>query len=886
MTVKRLLASCLLALVVVLPAQADTQRQQLATQAALDGLFSMPQVQPEGSERVEPPKGFGGAEAGEEELIQYLAAQKRLGADLNAYRHLGTPLHHAIRGGLHDTARWLLKNGANPQLRVQGDGAHGAYPGPDAWGVAVSVSAWKLLDEMRRLPVFKALSADDQARAVWPYALDAADKTAMLLSKRIAPPNFSTLPQLADALLLHSLCTGQPRLAQAMLGQSDAPAQPAAVRRPGEPCGVVVAGNVSKPTVPLLPATEWKAIEERLQWPLLPFLAAQAQTPSQVAQWLAAGLRKPWSEPIATTQYVWSAIWAVQPAAVALLHAMPPASLQVELRDPRLMTAWLRLAADWPLADLRWALVQVDAGLLAGKLAPVMQDWSYAKATGREAKDAKDRIARWALLTDRLAAPLPAVPSDGFLYWVPIELWPRWFALGFRVDDAHWANWFGWSDPAPFEQAWPLIAKHQPAVAQRTVEWLVAQLSVGPAQDPQTKRLSYGSETYYYDQSFLRKAKFLQAQHAQAPQPRWLAGAYADISLAPGVAFALAQNWVRVPPATLRAQMERAPLNCQARPSAALRRSLASGSPLKVEDDGSYEGDFVQPIARSGETACGWLVTGSTSGGRRFINEESFSEGVQRLTPCTEGSASAALWNEARSAWMPVTDMSQGALIPIRLKSGGEVVFASTEVEYGGCGGKSGSLLMPRFAPDGGLQLELLAPGHPLFDALALQCDFRGLSACLGITEGSAHPADALAVPTFIDKAWAKEKSAFLGAVDRLDRAALNQARADGMLAGWLDEALRRTSASQTLALPEKRQRIAWVFAQRAPRPVFAQETLETLVPWMPPEDWGPVLSALRCTNRYVLNRVAEQAQAKNLAALHRRVQAALATPCGAGKQG
>ncbi len=73
--------------------------------AVLPVLFSMPQLQPEGSERVEPPKGFGSAEVSEEDLVRYLAAQKRLGADLNAYRHLGTPLHHAIRGGLHDTAR-------------------------------------------------------------------------------------------------------------------------------------------------------------------------------------------------------------------------------------------------------------------------------------------------------------------------------------------------------------------------------------------------------------------------------------------------------------------------------------------------------------------------------------------------------------------------------------------------------------------------------------------------------------------------------------------------------------------------------------------------------------------------------------------------------------
>ncbi len=880
MTVKSLLTYCLLVFFAALPVHADSLGQQPATEAALDALFSMSEVQPEGSERVEPPKGFGGTEAGEGEgnLIKFLALQKRLGADLNTYRHLGTPLHHAIRGGLQDTARWLLKNGANPQLRVQEDAAQARFAGPDALGVAVSVSAWALFDEMRRLPVYKALPADEQARAMWPYAMDSADKTAMLLSKRVALPGFFKNSTLAGVLLLHSLCTGQPGLAQALLEQPDAPAQPAAVRQPGTPCTVVA--DPAKPVVAALSPTQWKAIEDRLQWPVLPFLVAQTHTPAQAAQWLAAGLRKPWGEPIAATQYVWSALRAPQPAALALLRAIPETTLRAALRAPGVFTAWLKAAADWPLADLRWSLMQFDAPQLAANLAPVMHDWSYAKSTGRETKDTKDRIERWALLTDRLAAPLPTLPSDGFLYWVPIELWPRWFALGFRVDDTHWASWLTWSAPAAFELAWPVIAQYQPAIAQRTLEWLVAQLSVGPVEDPQTQRLSYGGATYFNDADFLRKAKFLLAQRAHAPQPRWLAGAYIGPKMEPGVVFALAQNWVRMPTAALRAQIERAPLNCQPELSVYMRRSVASASPLHSENEGSYEGDIVQPISRLGEAACAWLVSGNTSGGRRFINEESFSQGVQRLTPCTEGSSAAVLWSEAARAWKPVVDMPQGGLVPIRVKAGGEAVFASTEVDYGGCGGQAGGVYRPRFSADGGLQLQVLAPGDPQFDALALQCDFRGIAACLGITDASVHPADALPLPAFVDKTWAKEKDAFLIAIDQLDRVALSQARADGMFANWLDDALRRVSASPSLILAEKRHRIAWVFAQRAPRAAFAPETLDVLVPWLPAEDWGPVLSALRCTNRYALDRLAEQAQANNLTTLHRRIQAAMKAPC------
>lgn len=65
----------------------------------------------------------------EKALISFLAKKQKAGADINAYRHLGTLLHHAIRAGQVTTAQWLLAHGADPRKKVlQG--------GQDALGLA------------------------------------------------------------------------------------------------------------------------------------------------------------------------------------------------------------------------------------------------------------------------------------------------------------------------------------------------------------------------------------------------------------------------------------------------------------------------------------------------------------------------------------------------------------------------------------------------------------------------------------------------------------------------------------------------------------------------------------------------------------------------------
>jgi hypothetical protein len=92
-----------------------------ATDKAFAALLSMPGAGPEsGSWNF--PQADDFEPGNEDALIGYLAGQQKAGADVNAYRHFGTLLHHAIRSRQARTALWLLAHGADPRKPVKDDG--------------------------------------------------------------------------------------------------------------------------------------------------------------------------------------------------------------------------------------------------------------------------------------------------------------------------------------------------------------------------------------------------------------------------------------------------------------------------------------------------------------------------------------------------------------------------------------------------------------------------------------------------------------------------------------------------------------------------------------------------------------------------------------------
>jgi hypothetical protein len=401
-------------------------------------------------------------------------------------------------------------------------------------------------------PAYAALSPRDKARAIWPYALASASRTAGLFGRRVALPSFGNDPELAGALLQHALCSGQAALAGGLLAGDEG--RLAGAFGPSAAGCPRIEGSVSPDK---LPARHWQDIEQRLGQPVLPWLAIQAATPARAAGLLAAGLRSPWGEPAALGLYVRHALRA--PAGVALLRAVPPGALRSALHDDAILAEWLAASADWPQADLDWALAQVAPARLAGQLE------SCSSAGDIPASPAgTPGIAPIVWPAGRPHRPprraLAAGRRAPFLYVVPSELWPRWFALGYRPADRQWADWLTGLEPANLERVWPLIARHQPEIARRRrhgwwrpCRW-AHRRSRGPAPElprPVSPRPGFSR------------------QGAPPRRPRGpgraapLAGRRVCAGKpAPGVALALAQGWVKPAPAALRRQVEPAPLAC------------------------------------------------------------------------------------------------------------------------------------------------------------------------------------------------------------------------------------------------------------------------------------------------------------------------------------
>lgn len=82
-------------------------------------------------------------------------------------------------------------------------------------------------------------------------------------------------------------------------------------------------------------------------------------------------------------------------------------------------------------------------------------------------------------------------------------------------------------------------------------------------------------------------------------------------------------------------------------------------------------------------------------------------------------------------------------------------------------------------------------------------------------------------------------------AVAALDKARLKEIRAAGVPAKWTADAIVQISGSD-VPLSAKRARTAWIFADRVQlERAFNYQVFNVLLPWLPREDWRPVLNAI-----------------------------------------
>jgi|GEM_PF-3794314 len=883
MLLRRTLPGLLLSLACIGAAHADA----IATDEALRAFFSMDAARIEGAQADPAPEGF---EAGSEsDLIAFLQAEKKGGADLNAYRHLAPMLHHAVRAGMNETAAWLLRNGANPLLPLNEptESTPGTEPAMDAVAVAIVVGNWKAFDLLMKHPAIKRLPPEELARKYWPFASRSSAATEALIARKFPVPSYGAVPKVATGMLINNLCNGQLSIALATLA-AEPEARPEIDAGAAARCATTAEGvGPGKTSAAISEAQQWRQLQDRLKTPMWAFTLRHAQTAAQLGALERAGVRPDWTDGPLARQTVLVVLQQNRAVLRDWLRLQPGAPLQATLKDEEVFRAWLRAASGRPMDELRWALQQVAPEQLGRKLPEVMSDWDSQPATGRSAKDPNDQLQRWTALTQRLPARLPDSAKGSLPYQVPLALWADWLQRGFHVSDQDWAGWIRWVDLDQLQKAWPILGKYQPEVTRRSLTWLVAPLSVGAIDDPVAQAQSTDGARYWYATDDA-KARFLHANGARVANPRWLAAAFAEPDARKDLAFELAQGLVKDPPAELRKQLVVvAPLGCQPVAGPALRRSLAprSSGPSRLQasaPDAAGDIDMLQPLAQPGVANCLWLGTGGEGGGRKFIDDESFFEGVNRLTPCADSNRSTALWDEKTAGWLALADGPTTAWIVVRKAGGAETALVSFGENQGGCGEQAGGIYQMRAGEsDSTKRIAALPATHPLAQALSLQCNPPAIEACFGLASDAVRDNGPLPLEAFADLHWAGERDAFLAAVNALDHPALRAALDQGVFAHWGRLAIQQVSAS-SVDLEGTRRRMAWLLAQRQFLRDLDDATLSALAGWLPAQDWGPITQTMRCSNVYALQSLAQTLEKQGSSALGLRLRSAIATPCAA----
>ena len=845
-------------------AQAQSRPPTHPTEELLKALLSLPQVQPQTDPRPEPPQGFDPQE-GEAGLIRYLAKQKRGGADLNAYANLGTPLLHAIQSGQSKLAQWLLKQGANPLLRVREPGADGPE-GPDALSLAVRVQDLKLAALLRAHPAYARLPAGALAQRVWPYAASAQWgelRAAGWPLPEADSPGFGRLLQ-------RSLCARRLDLAQALMsapGPAGAGRPPRGSRKVAKPhflesqLGSAPAAGILQgwtsvcpdkvPAEANRPATlaAWRALEAQLQVPLLANWAGQL---SSAAEWdaaLRAGLQPPWRDAARTRALLGALRGLSLPAALALAHQLPSAPLQAVLEEEEAMGQWLSAAQHWPLAELRWALGQVKPHRLGAHLPTLLA--SHWFPAGAEAE------ARWQALTERLVAPIPAQAVQPGR--VPVALLSRWLALGLRPSTAGWQRWLReQAEVGAFDVLWPATAAHAPKLARSALDGLLVPLLANPIGAVEEQTGLGGLEGDAADARLLSKLRWAQARGLRPSRIGWLRADQAA-GTSESVRFALAQGWVQRAPEALRRQVARAPQPCGGTPPprAALLRLLAT--PHSESRPNSYV-DQVQSLTVA-PGRCAWLLTGGTPWMGMQWEEWSFADGRSDMRAnLADGDRQAHFWAPGAAAPQALGEALVGPLVAVRLPGSTEqALWVELEHDSAGGGSLPGQLWILARGERGEPNLLPAPTEHPARVALLLQCDVRALSACLGLApETLDGPEAPQSVDAFVQAHYAAARVQFLELLARNDREGLKAFKAEGLVPAWLDEGLVHIGG---LALPlqDRRQRTAWVLAQREPAAPLSESTLASLRIWLPAQDWTPIIHRLRCTPSAPLQALSQQ---------------------------
>jgi len=188
---------------------------------------------------------------------------------------------------------------------------------------------------------------------------------------------------------------------------------------------------------------------------------------------------------------------------------------------------------------------------------------------------------------------------------------------------------------------------------------------------------------------------------------------------------------------------------------------------------------------------------------------------------------------------------------PVRDNVSGKIFYLDNGQRAGRCSGNDALPFLYEWQSKDG-QWRLAANNSTeLQEALFAQCSAAGAENCKGIKwPADGDPYFYMLYTDFLSKFGAERRSEYLAAVMALDKEKLQKIEAGPLPASWVREAISAVSKSN-LPLAEKRKRTAHLFYDhellgRAMEEIYGDSMMESLVAWLPAEDWGPIIGLMR----------------------------------------
>ncbi len=874
----------LLAALLVTAAAASHARND----GAIDAVLSLPQGLPDDAVFL---TGNGNI-ADEPALIEELGDEVEAGADLNAYRYGGTALHHALRANLQDAALWLLAHGADPKLEVQ-DVEHAKPDGNDALQLAIVYRRWRVVDALLRRPAVAPHTPRDLAfrwTAVFDLHADPAtqDDAARELARRLAWPGGWQGGCLADAAADRAIL---PMLAKAagkpvarcpdVLPTSnprDLAVGSAALR-----AALAFGGEASQPTATtgrfakLAPA-ELARIDATLAQPLLPSLAALLETPADAQAWSTLPLRRPWQDAAFTRAVIQALLRTPMKPAVrdAALRSVPPAALNAALDDDATLRLWMQRLWTQPLPQASATLAAIPDATLAhhaeaaiAGLAGLAPGEGIPQPYANRSFKASDKL--WIALLSRLPAPLKFRAGPPILLLAPESAWATLLARGFvpaPVDvEALWAV----STIDQWRQRWTLL---QAAVGPQAATIVMADIVAA-----WTKPCDAGGCAP--QPTDLDKLQVMRAAGAHPPPTVTLstgAAHHADLAtvrallatrlvmLAPGDALSAAVTATPPPDTAPRGRFELTPFTCAPEPATAMVQAALheqfladphadEAPPPQTE---AATPTWFQPVTEPGATGCAWLVTGGDVASRMSFDEDDFYQGRNHFSPCGEATLHGEVWRQVggRLAATPWDEGAYGGALALQESGGARRFVLALPFRGGTCDAGRQTTLFEWVGDASTRRLLLLANDGPSRVAFEAQCQVDDPAPCFGlpsVDDGADKPdtpGAMLSQDRFVERYGAGLRQRWLDAFQAGDFTALRSPDLSAPLPEWRQAGLVALTAS-SLPLDQKRQRIAWMFRDKAGMAAsFGPSASQTpvllgLVTWLPREDWRPMLAAV-----------------------------------------